>query len=113
MKQQLTQSTVINVKRGSAFLINPLFLPAMLANKSGIIINIASTAAFQPLPYMSNYGASKVFVLNFTEALWAEYVKEGIQFLSVCPGPTDTHFFTAMNRKPMNFGKLRISQRLL
>lgn len=86
--------------------LTQLFLPAMLANKSGIVINIASTAAFQPLPYMSNYGASKVFVLNFTEALWAEYVKEGIQFLSVCPGPTDTHFFIAMKRKPMNFGKL-------
>lgn len=60
---------------------------------SGAIINIASTAAFQPIPHMATYGASKAFVLSFTEALWAENRAFGIRVLAVCPGATDTAFF--------------------
>jgi short-subunit dehydrogenase len=70
------------------------FLSAMLARRSGSIINVASTAAFQPVPYMAVYGASKAFVLSFSEALWAEYRGQGIRVLALCPGPTDTNFFT-------------------
>ncbi|HTY29044.1 MAG TPA: SDR family oxidoreductase [Mycobacterium sp.] len=69
------------------------YLPAMRAKGSGTIVNIASTAAFQPLPQMAVYGASKAFVLSFTEALWAEERKHGIRVLAVCPGLTDTPFF--------------------
>lgn len=70
-----------------------LFLEPMVERGSGTIVNVASTAAFQPLPYMATYGASKAFVLNFTEALWGEYHNRGIRFLAVCPGATDTEFF--------------------
>ncbi len=73
-----------------------LFLPDMCSKKSGVVINLSSIAGIVPLPYMTNYAASKAFVLNFTEALWAEYEKHGVQFLSVCPGPTDTQFFKIM-----------------
>ena len=66
---------------------------AMRARGRGTIINIASTAAFQPLPKMAVYGATKAFVLSFTEALWAEERKHGIRVLAVCPGLTDTPFF--------------------
>lgn len=69
-----------------------LVLPSMLANKKGILINISSTGAFQPLPYIAVYGATKSFVLNFTEALAGEYAQSGIQCLAVCPGNTATNF---------------------
>lgn len=69
------------------------YLRPMRTAGRGTIINIASTAAFQPLPQMAVYGASKAFVLSFTEALWAEERKHGIRVLAVCPGLTDTPFF--------------------
>lgn len=69
------------------------YLPQMRANGRGTIINIASTAAFQPLPKMAVYGASKAFVLSFTEALWEEERRHGVRVLAVCPGLTDTPFF--------------------
>lgn len=69
------------------------YLPVMRARGRGTIINIASTAAFQPLPQMAVYSATKAFVLSFTEALWAEERRHGIRVLAVCPGLTDTPFF--------------------
>jgi short-subunit dehydrogenase len=71
------------------------YLPHMRARGAGTIINVASTAAFQPLPKMAVYGATKAFVLSFTEALWAEERKHGVRVLAVCPGVTDTPFFEA------------------
>ena len=68
-------------------------LPAMLKRGTGAIINVASTAALQPLPYMAIYGASKAFVLSFSEALWQEYRDRGVRVLALCPGATDTAFF--------------------
>ncbi|MDD2842381.1 MAG: SDR family NAD(P)-dependent oxidoreductase [Tolumonas sp.] len=56
------------------------------------MINVASTAAFQPLPYIAMYGASKAFVLNLTEALAAEYHNSGVHFMALCPGNTSTNF---------------------
>ncbi|MCM1983475.1 SDR family NAD(P)-dependent oxidoreductase [Lyngbya confervoides] len=67
-------------------------LPQMQARGQGTIINLASIAAFQPMPYLSVYAATKAFVLNFSEALWAEYKEAGIQVLALCPGPTETNF---------------------
>ncbi len=71
------------------------FLPAMLARGSGAVINMASTAGFQPAPLFAVYAASKAFVLSFSEALWAEYRGRGVRVLAVCPGPTATGFFDA------------------
>jgi short-subunit dehydrogenase len=71
------------------------FLPAMLARKRGAIMNIASMAAFQPLPYMSVYAATKAFVLSFSQGLRGEVRSKGVQVLAVCPGPVDTPFFEA------------------
>lgn len=86
--------------------LSQLYLQDMLGKKEGIIINMASTAAFQPTPHMSVYGATKAFVLSFTEALWAEYRKSGIKILAVCPGPVDTGFFDVMGTNP-DFAKKR------
>ena len=69
------------------------FLPAMLDGGRGGIVNIASMAAFQPLPYMAVYGASKVFVWSFSDALWAEVRGRGVHVMAVCPGPVETAFF--------------------
>ena len=71
------------------------FLPAMVERGRGAIVNVASVAAFQPTPTMSVYGASKAFVLSFSEGLWAEYRKKGVRVMAVCPGPVDTPFFEA------------------
>ena len=68
------------------------FLP-MLERRQGGVINVASTAAFQPTPYMAIYGATKAFVLSFSEALWAEYRGRGVRVLALCPGATKTNFF--------------------
>lgn len=67
-------------------------LPVLKA-RGGVVINIASTAAFQPTPYMATYGASKAFVLNWTLALDEEWRGSGLRAIAVCPGPTGTGFF--------------------
>ena len=72
-----------------------LFLPAMKHRGEGGIINISSIAGYQPIPKMSVYAATKAFVLNFTEALWAENKDTGVKILAVCPGPTESEFFQA------------------
>ena len=69
-----------------------LFLPNMLMNRTGRILNVASTAAFQPGPYMAGYYASKAFVLSFSEAIDAELQGSGVTVTALCPGPTDTGF---------------------
>lgn len=71
------------------------FLPGMLARGVGGVMTVASTAAFQPTPGMAVYGATKAFVLSFTEALWDETRGRGVRILALCPGPTETGFFAA------------------
>ncbi len=77
------------------------FLKPMRERKQGTIINVASTAAFQPVPFMANYAATKAFVLSFSEALWEENRRYGIKVMALCPGVTNTNFFEAAHgRKP-------------
>jgi short-subunit dehydrogenase len=64
----------------------------MIARKSGGIINVASTAAFQPGPNMAVYFATKAFVLSLTEALHEELKPHGVHVTCLCPGPTRTEF---------------------
>jgi len=71
------------------------FLQPMIERKQGAIINVASTAAFQPVPFMATYAATKAFVLSFSEALWEENREYGISVIALCPGVTDTNFFEA------------------
>jgi hypothetical protein len=66
--------------------------PAMIRRKSGGILNIASTAAFQPGPKMAVYFATKAFVLSLTEAIHEELKPHGIKVSCLCPGPTRTEF---------------------
>jgi short-subunit dehydrogenase len=71
------------------------FLAPMRTRKRGTIINVASTAGFQPVPFMATYAATKAFVLSFSEAIWEENRSYGIEVLALCPGVTDTNFFEA------------------
>jgi uncharacterized protein len=79
------------------------FLIPMRERKQGTIINVASTAGFQSVPYMATYAATKAFVLSFSEALWEENRKHGVHVMALCPGVTETNFFEAskMDRPPM------------
>ena len=70
-----------------------LYLPKMVVHKKGYILNVASTAAFQPGPLMSTYFASKAYVLHFTEALHNEVKSSGIKVSTLCPPATATSFF--------------------
>lgn len=78
------------------------FLQPMREKKSGAIMNVASTAGFQPVPFMATYAATKAFVLSFSEALWEENRAYGIKVMALCPGATETNFFEAssMQRPP-------------
>ena len=67
-------------------------------------MNVASTAAFQPVPYMSVYGATKAFVLSFTESLYGQYQSDKLRFLALCPGPTATPFFETAGNEEANLG---------
>jgi short-subunit dehydrogenase len=69
-----------------------LFWKDMLARRRGGVLNVASTAAFQPGPLMAVYYASKAFVLSFSEALWEEARGTGVKVSCLCPGPTRSGF---------------------
>lgn len=71
------------------------FVPGMLQRRRGAIINVASLAGFQALPYMSVYAATKAFVQTFSLGLWGEVRGRGVRVLCVCPGPVDTPFYEA------------------
>jgi uncharacterized protein len=80
-----------------------LFLPGMLARRRGGVLNVASTASFQPGPGMAVYYASKAYVLSFSEAVAEEVAGSGVQVTVLCPGPTATNFFGAAGSKPSRF----------
>ncbi|MFL5893640.1 MAG: SDR family NAD(P)-dependent oxidoreductase [Thermoleophilaceae bacterium] len=68
------------------------FLPGMVERGRGAVLNVASTASFQPLPMQASYAASKAFVLSFTDAIHAELAGTGVTATSLCPGPVKTEF---------------------
>ena len=72
--------------------LTKLFLPAMVKRKQGRVMNVASTAAFQPGPLMSIYYASKAYVLSFSQAIDEEVRRSGVTVTCLCPGPTATDF---------------------
>lgn len=83
----------LNVK--SLVELTQRFLVPMRNRKKGAIINVASTAGFQPVPFMATYAATKAFVLSFSEAVHEENRPYGIEVLALCPGVTETNFFEA------------------
>jgi len=90
--------------------LTKLLLPPMVARKHGYVLNVASTASFQPGPLMAVYYATKAYVLSLSEALSEELRNSGVTVTALCPGPTETGFAAAAEagvtrlftmRKPM------------
>lgn len=92
-----TQLDMVQLNIAALVDLTHQFLPQMQERKSGSILNIASIAGFQPMPYFSVYAATKAFVLSFSEALWAENQTTGVHIMAVCPGPTESRFFEVAN----------------
>ena len=71
------------------------WLPGMVDRGAGAVVNVASTASFQPIPAQAVYAATKAFVLSFSEAVWAEVRGTGVTVTALCPGPVATEFVEA------------------
>jgi short-subunit dehydrogenase len=97
------QMEMIHLNIGALSHLTRLFLPSMIARRRGYILNVASTAAFQPGPLMAVYFASKAYVVSFSEALHNEVRDHGVIVTTLCPGPTRTEF---QSRAGMDSSKL-------
>lgn len=86
------QLEMIQVNVNALVTMSHLFLKKMVKRRSGAILNVASTASFQAVPYFATYSATKAFVLIFSEALAAECAPLGVRVMALCPGRTETHF---------------------
>ncbi len=78
-----------------------LFTPGMVERRSGCILNVASTAAFQPIPGQAGYGAAKAFVLSYSHAIREELRPKGVTVTALCPGPVETGFAEAAGFDPV------------
>ncbi len=85
--------------------LSHFFIPMLRAIPYAHILNVASTAAFQPIPYFSVYAASKSFVLSFSKALRNELKRDKINVSCLCPGPTDSKFFSKAGFEKINSSK--------
>ncbi len=88
---------MINLNITALCQFTKLYVKDMVKNKSGKIMNVASTAAFQPCPTMAVYGATKAYVLSFSEAVDNEVRDKGITVTALCPGATASGFQAAAN----------------
>jgi uncharacterized protein len=86
------QSEMIGLNMGALTALTHLVLPGRIERKSGSILNVASTGAFQAGPGFAVYFATKAYVLSFTEALHQELKRKGVKVSALCPGPTRTEF---------------------
>ncbi len=77
-----------------------LLLPGMIERRSGAIIQVASMAAFQGVPWLSLYAGSKALLMNFTEGLAVECRQSGVRVLALCPGPTQSSFHATAGATP-------------
>jgi hypothetical protein len=74
-----------------------LFIPGLLQQPAGYILNIGSTASYQAVPFLSAYAGSKSYVLNFSRGLYQEFKNTNLSVTCICPGPTDTNFINRAN----------------
>jgi short-subunit dehydrogenase len=100
------QRQMIDLNIGTLTELAHLLLPAMIERRRGFILNVASTAAFQPGPNFAVYFATKAYVLSFTEALHQELKGSGVHVTALCPGPTATEFGGVAGFKSAAFNRL-------
>ena len=86
--------------------LSKLFIPGMVARRRGRVMNVASTAAFQPGPLMAVYYATKAYVLSFSQALAVELDGTGVTVTALCPGPTETEFQKAAHMENSRLFKI-------
>jgi len=94
---RLIEMTQVNVT--AVVHLTHLYLPGMIARRSGDILIVASTAAFQAVPYITTYAATKVFDLHFAEGLAEEVRQYGVRVCGLCPGSTATEFFQVAGQR--------------
>ena len=99
-REKLQQEIVLNI--ATLVDLTTTFLPKFLARNSGAIVNIASTASYQPVPGMAVYAATKAFVRSFTAAVWGEVSNTNVRVIAVSPGATKTDFFDIAGTQPSN-----------
>ncbi len=101
-----TYDSMITLNVTNLVALTRLCLPDMLHRGTGGILNVASTAAFQPVPYFAVYAATKAFVLSFSEAFSAEIAGSGVHVTCLCPGPTTTGFGERADMGNMGGGRV-------
>lgn len=95
---------MINLNVTAVVDISRAFIERLQAAGTGVLVNVASLAAHQPIPNMAAYAATKAFVLNFTEALWQESLGTGLRVIALSPGLTRTEFFDDINSEGASTG---------
>ncbi|WP_448003512.1 SDR family NAD(P)-dependent oxidoreductase [Agromyces bauzanensis] len=108
---RLDEQVRLNV--GALVSLTRAFLPEMTASGRGVLVNVASTAAFQPVPFMAAYGATKAFVLSFTEAVAHETRGSGLRVTTLCPGATRTEFFEVVGTDRVRVGGYQTPQQVV
>jgi short-subunit dehydrogenase len=94
------QIRILDLNCRAPLILSHYFGNKMMKNGKGAIINIASASAFLPMPYWTNYAASKAYLLHFTEGLWYELQDKGVDVLALCPSGTKTEFAERANIQP-------------
>jgi len=89
------------------------FVPAMVARGSGRVLNVASIAAFQPIPALATYAATKAYVLSLTESLSEELKGTGVSITALCPGVTATHMLAQASASASGAELSRLPQMLI
>lgn len=105
------QMEMLQVNINSLVCLTHLAIPLLRQQKNSFIINVASTAAFQAGPNLAIYYASKAFVLSFSQALYEELKREGIQVSTLCPGATQTDFIQLAQMSESILFKLRVMKK--
>lgn len=89
------------------------FLPRLIASGHGLLVNVASNAAYQPLPGLAVYAASKAYVKSLTESIWKENQGSGMRVLALAPGPTETEFFDVAGSEDFKVGAMDTADRVM
>jgi short-subunit dehydrogenase len=103
---------VLAVDIGAVVDLCHAFLPEMVRRRHGAIMNICSTTAYQPVPSLAVYAASKSFVLSFSQSLWYEAKQHGVKVFSFAPGPTHTEFFDVIGETATVVGRLQTADQV-
>lgn len=104
---RLQDMIALNV--GALVDLSRAFIEPLTAADDGVLINVASLLGFQPTPYLSVYGATKAFVLSFTESLWEETRGTGLRVLAICPGAMESEFYDVAASQSADYGARRIA----